>query len=156
MLLGKAKPSYVYQNSVQCFITSPVLVPSSCVLQHTQDVFAKLVLPSYLKNYRPANHWLSDFISHFLSSFLFFSKLMSIFLVNLFSRIYFRCDSMMILSPYFFVIIIVVSRAEIFNNFVIHYKIFRCRRPPQMQKNFNVKILFSLVLKFLNFVYQKS
>ena len=47
-LLGKGKPSCVYQNSLQCFISFPVLVPSSCVHQHTQDVPAKRVLPSYI------------------------------------------------------------------------------------------------------------
>ena len=55
---SKAKLSFVYyiimqgeaklhvQNSLQCFITSLVLFPNSCVLQHTQDVLAKWVLPN--------------------------------------------------------------------------------------------------------------
>ena len=49
-LLGKAKPSWVYQKSLQCFITSSESVPSSCVRQHTYDVPAQRLLPSFLKH----------------------------------------------------------------------------------------------------------
>ena len=44
--IREAKPNCVYLNSLQCFITSPVLVLSSCVRQHTKDVHAKRVLTS--------------------------------------------------------------------------------------------------------------
>ena len=45
-ILGMVKPKHDYQNRYHYFITSPVLVPSSCVRQHTQDVPAQRVLPS--------------------------------------------------------------------------------------------------------------
>ena len=46
---AEAKPRCVYsilKQHGQSFITSPELVQSSCVRQHTQDVPAKRVLPS--------------------------------------------------------------------------------------------------------------
>ena len=49
--LGRAKLSYLYSNLLQCFITSSVSVPRSCVRQHTQDVPTKQVLPSKFNNY---------------------------------------------------------------------------------------------------------
>ena len=44
MLPCEAKPSYEY--TILKSFTSPELVPSSCVRQHTQDVLAQRVLPS--------------------------------------------------------------------------------------------------------------
>ena len=71
-LLSKAKPSCVHQNSFQCFITSPVLVQSSCEHQRTQDVPGKQVGTSYysktlnavqmhLLDPRCLHPWLADF-----------------------------------------------------------------------------------------------
>ena len=48
-IFNKVKPSYVNQNSLQCVIIFPVLVPGSCGRQHTYEVLAKLVLPSDYK-----------------------------------------------------------------------------------------------------------
>ena len=36
----------VYQNSIQCFITSSVIVLSSCLCFHTKDVPTQWVVPS--------------------------------------------------------------------------------------------------------------
>ena len=41
---AECKAKQRLSNLLQCFITSPVLVPSNCVRQHTYDVPAKVVL----------------------------------------------------------------------------------------------------------------
>lgn len=60
--LGKAKPSCINQNSLQCFIISPVSVQSICVRQYTYDVPSKLVHTSQFKlkkdiNYKSKRYW---------------------------------------------------------------------------------------------------